>query len=340
MKKRDRILIVGPNWMGDMLFMTPAIRAIRKAYPESRIAALVPPRGTDLLARNPNLNEVIPWQESRGPAGLTHWFSLTARIRAGRFDTVFLFHKSASRAAMAALAGIPARIGERNWKRSFLLTASVPPAAKDSISKSESFLRVIEADGVPADGRQYEVGLSPEDHFAAETLLKEWGITNGERLVALHAGANWRLKRWPAESFARLGDELSRRFGARVLFIGGTGDLPLVEKILSGMKSRPLVAAGKTTFRELGALLTRARLLVSNDSGPLHLGIAVGTPVIALFGPTSPELTGPPPGSNAVTLVGSIGCPVPCYQQRCPANLCMSQISVEQVAQAAEKFLR
>ena len=104
------------------------------------------------------------------------------------------------------------------------------------------------------------------------------------------------------------------------------------------MRTRPLVAAGRTSFRQLGALLARTSLLISNDSGPLHLGIAAGVPVVALFGPTDPKLTGPLEATRAVTLFGSIGCPVPCYQLRCPVNLCMHQISVDQVLEAAGRF--
>jgi len=334
-----RILIVGVNWMGDMIFMTPAIRAIRRRFPDSHIACLVPPRGMDLLIGNPHLNEVIPFKESRGLGGLLDGWSLIRRLRSGRFDTAFLFHRSFSRTFAAWAAGIRSRIGTSTWKRRWLLTEAAAPLAKDSVHKAEGFLRLLEAVGIPSDGLHYEVGLSPGDHLAARNLLEEWKVGPRDRLVALHPGANWRLKRWPAESFALLGDALAVRYRAKVLFIGGPEDLPLVQGILKRMRTRPLVATGRATFRQSGALLSRCSLLISNDSGPLHLGVAVGTPVVALFGPTPPELTGPPAGAKAATLFGSIGCPVPCYQLQCPVNLCMSQITVEKVLEAADKFL-
>ena len=167
----------------------------------------------------------------------------------------------------------------------------------------------------------------PEDERAADALVREMGLSSSDRVVVLHAGANWLLKRWPSRRFAELADGLSERYGARVLFIGGEGDLPLIRGIAGRMRVRPLVAAGRTTFRQMGALLKRTRLLISNDSGPLHMGIAVGVPVIALFGPTDPKLTGPVNGAKAVTLFGSIGCPVPCYRLDCPANLLLNIIS-------------
>ncbi len=334
-----RILLVAVNWLGDLLFLTPAIRAIRRAHPDAQITCLAPRRGMELLQGNPHLNELLPMPDGRGLLNLVDWWPLIRQLRAGRFDTAFLFHRSLTRAWVTWAAGIPSRIGYRTWKRGWLLTTAVKPPVKDSVHKVEIFLRLVEAAGIPAAGRHYDAPLLPEDAQAADRLAAELGIRPGDRVVALHAGANWRLKRWPAGHFARLADALADRHGARVLFVGGEGDLPLIRGICGRMKSRPLVATGRTTFRQLGALLRHARLLISNDSGPLHLGIAAGVPVIGLFGPTDPKLTGPVNGARSTVLFGSIGCPVPCYQLRCPVNLCMQQISVEQVLAAAARFL-
>lgn len=337
---RSRILLVAVNWLGDLIFLTPAIRAVRRAHPQAHIACLAPARGIELLQANPHLNEVIPMPEGRGLAHLLRWWPLIRRLKAGRFDTALLFHRSFTRALTAWAAGIPSRIGYRTWKRGWLLTAVVEPPAKDSVHKVDFFLRVVEGAGIPAAGRRYDAPVLPEDARAAERLAADLGLRPEERVVALHAGANWRLKRWPAGHFARLADALADRYHVRVLFVGGEGDIPLIRGIAGRMRTRPLIAAGRTTFRQLGALLRQTRLLISNDSGPLHLGIAAGVPVVGLFGPTDPKLTGPlNGGANAVEFFGSIGCPVPCYQLRCPANLCMHQIKVEQVLEAAGKFL-
>ena len=339
MRDRRRILIVSVNWLGDLLFMTPAIRAIRRAHPNAHIAALSPRRGMDLLQGNPHLDAVIPMPEGRGIAHLAGWRPLIRRLRAERFDAAFLFHRSFTRAAVAWAAGIPERIGTRTLKRGWLLTTAVEIPPKDSVHKIDGFLRIVEAAGIRPDGRHYDAGLLPEDEQSAAALARELGIGPSDRVVALHAGANWLLKRWPSRNFAALADALSERHGARVLFIGGEGDLPLIRGIAQRMRSRPLVAAGRTTFRQMGALLKQTRLLISNDSGPLHLGVAVGVPVVALFGPTNPKLTGPVNEAKAVTLFGSIGCPVPCYRLDCPVNLCMEQITVDQVLQAAARIL-
>ncbi len=336
---RQRILIVSVNWLGDLIFLTPAIRAIRKAHPNAFIACLAPRRGLDLLAGSPHLDQLIPVEESRGPLGWIRWLALAGRLKRERFDTAFLFHRSMTRALTLWWAGVRRRIGYTSGKRRLFLTDPIPPPPVDSLHKIHHYLKVVEAAGILADGDQYDIHLTQEDRAAARRLLQEWGVAPLDRLVALHAGANWRLKRWPFQNFAKLGDALNKRFKTKVVLVGAEEDVPLAARITSRMRTRPLVATGQTTFRQLGALLSASSLLISNDSGPLHLGLAMGTPVVALFGPTDPKLTGPLSSPKAAVLFGSIGCPVPCRQLQCPVNLCMQQITVDQVLEASARFL-
>jgi lipopolysaccharide heptosyltransferase II len=360
-RRSERILLVSVNWLGDLLFMTPAIRAIRKKYPKAHLVCLSPPRGREVLQANPHLNELIFFEESRGLRGLLELPKLIRQLRAGRFNTVFLFHRSMTRALAAALAGIPNRIGYKTWKRNWLLTQSVESPPKDRLHKSEIFLKLLEGVGIPSDGISYDLSLTDSDQSAVSQLLNEWGIQSQDRMIALHVGANWHLKRWPVKQFSELADRLNGQFGAKVIFIGSEADKPLVESVTQKMQTTPFSAVGRTSFGQLGALLKRANLFISNDSGPLHLGLAVGTPVIGIFGPTDPDLSGPlqgrridkqlglpvvqkelPQGGSdrSTVLFGSIGCPVPCYQLDCPENLCMDQISVDDVLREAEVLLK
>lgn len=334
-----RILIVSVNWLGDLIFMTPALRAVRKRFAGAHLACLVPPRGVPLLSGNPHLDEVIPLAETRRPAAWAALLRAAGHLREKRFDTAILFHRSFSRTVLAWAAGIPCRIGYRTRKRGWLLTRSAPAPKPDTLHKVEWFLHLLRQVGIPPDGHRYEPGVTRADEARARALLSELGIGSGEPVAALHVGANWKLKRWPAARFAELGDRLSARRNVKILFVGGASDLPLIRSVTDRMKCRPAVAAGKTSFPELGAVLKRVRVLVSNDSGPLHMAVAVGTPVVAVFGPTAPTLTGLPEGAQGATFFGSIGCPVPCYQLRCPVNLCMERVTVDQVLEAAERFL-
>ncbi len=335
-----RILIVGLNWMGDLLLLTPSIRAIRKNYPHATIVCLVPPRGEAVLEDNPNLDRLIVYPESRGLSGWIGFWPLVFLLRSERFDAAFLFHPSGTRAMAAWLAGVKQRIGFKTKKGNCWLTRAVEMPSKDSTHKAAVYLRLVEAAGLKTDGFSCDAGIRDADEQAVDRLYQQIGLRSDRPAVAIHPAANWKLKRWPAESFARLADRLAREKQAQIVFIGTKNELPLVEQVRSRMQHQAFVAAGKTSFKELGALLKRMNLLITNDSGPMHLAAAVGTPLVGLFGPTLPSLSGPPSDPRFKTLHGSIGCPVPCYQLNCPANLCMEQISPDQVFAEAEKWLK
>ena len=339
MESNKRILIMGVNWMGDLLLLTPSIRAIRKNYPDATIVCLVPPRGEAVLEGNPNLDRVIVYPESRGLRGWIGFWPLVCLLRVERFDTAFLFHPSGTRALAVWAAGVKQRIGFKTKRRNCWLTQAVEMPSKDSTHKAAVYLRLVEAVGLKTDGLSCDAGIRAADTQAADRLCREIGLRDDRPAAAIHLGANWKLKRWPAESFARLADRLALEKQAQIVFIGTKNELPLIEQVRSRMKQPSLVAAGKTSFKELGALLKRVNLLITNDSGPMHLAAAVGTPLVGLFGPTLPSLSGPPADPRFKTLHGSIGCPVPCYQLNCPANLCMEQISPEQVFQEVSRLM-
>ena len=160
-----------------------------------------------------------------------------------------------------------------------------------------------------------------------------------DRLIVLCPSGNWDPKRWPKEDFAKLADMLIEKLGVKIILSGAGKDIGLAEKIKSLMKNIPIISCGVTTLKELGCLLERADLVIANDSGPMHLAVAMKTNVIALFGPTSPELTGPYGKGNYTVLWKTKECEVPCYDVTCTDNRCMKLISVEDVFKEAEKFI-
>jgi ADP-heptose:LPS heptosyltransferase len=164
------------------------------------------------------------------------------------------------------------------------------------------------------------------------------GIGPEDRKVILNAPARWPSKSWPKESFAELGDQLASRIGAKIILTGGRADRSLVEEIASQMRTRPLVAAGRTTLKELCALFRKVDLVITCDSGPMHIAAALGTRTVALFGPTDPRRTGPY-GMGHRVLQKQMDC-VPCFKRRCPDNRCLKEITVEEVGEAAAEILR
>jgi len=338
----NRILIVNVNWLGDVLFSTPAIRAIRKRYPHAYIACMIVPRCREVLELNPHLDEIIIYDEKKEYKGLGGKLRLISALKARRFDTVFLFHRSLTRTLMVALSGIKERVGIYNPKRGFLLTKKVEPQKSD-VHKVEQFLIIVKVKDIPAAGKNMELFISEEDEAFARDYLRSEGVKEGKPIIVLNPGGNWNLKRWPAENFAKLGDKLAGLFEAQILITGAEKDIELGNTIAGMMKHKPVVTCGKTTLRQLAAVLKRADLVISNDSGPMHIAVSQGTKTIALFGPTDPKVTGPYGGEGYVVIQKPSGkpeCEITCYNLRCEDNVCMKAITVEDVLKEAGKMLR
>ena len=339
-----RILVALPNWFGDALFATPFLALLRERYPRALIAALGVGRAQEILQGNPAVDALIRLDRPEAHAALRGW-RLWKRLRDGRFDTAVLLRRSLSRTALIAAAGIPRRIGHDNAKSGWLLTDRVPMLS-GPVHRAGTYLALLRAldpepASHPARPPVYQYYPVAEERTQAAALLTESGLRPDEPFIALHPGANWEHKRWPAARFAELGDTLQARLGLRVVMTGTGSDQPLLQPLASRMRQPPILLAGRTTLRQAAAVLERARLVVSNDTGMVHLASAMGRPVVALYGPTSPALTGPlGPAERTVVIHHPGCCPcVPCYQPHHPGFPGMESISVEEVHEAAKKLL-
>jgi len=336
----ENILIVNVNWIGDVLFTTPFIRAVREAHPDSYIACLLHPRCSEILTANPRIDEVIIYDEEYEHRNIFGKLRLIRELRKRRFDTAFILHRSFTKALIAYLAGIKERIGYPTKKRSVLLTKSVEEPEAGT-HKVEYFLNVARAAGIPVGDNSYEFFVTDTDRDFAANLLHKSALGDEEALVILCPGGNWDPKRWPKERFALLANALIEKYRAKIMIAGSNKDIRLGEDIEKMMKNKPIIVCGKTTIKELGALFERASLVVANDTGPMHIAVAMKAPVIALFGPTSPAVTGPYGSGNYKVIFKNedVSCEVPCYDVKCKDNRCMAAIKVEDVLAAADGML-
>jgi lipopolysaccharide heptosyltransferase II len=333
-----RILIVNVNWVGDVVFSTPLIKALRKKYPQAHIACMIPPRCKEALELNPRLNELIIYDEDgvhRSPLGKLR---LIAGLKARRFDAAILLHRSFTRSFMVFLAGIPRRIGYQRRKRDFLVTDVVELPPEDA-HRVDFFLNLGKPLGIPTDDRNYEFFISEEDRRKARGILNTDGVGDSDKIIAINPGGNWDPKRWPRENFARAADEIADRFNAKIVITGAKKDIPLAQAIGTLMNRRPAIVCGKTTLRETAAIFEKAALVVSNDSGPLHIAVAMGAATVAIFGPTSPKITGPIGLGRFIVLHEEVGCEIPCYDLSCAEYRCMEAIRPSDVLEAAQKLL-
>lgn len=337
----QRILVVLPNWYGETLFVTPFLRSLRRQCPRAYVAAMGRPACREILLENPHVDEFIVLDERSEHRGLRGTLRLIWSLRRRGFDTTIILRKSLSRSWLLRLAGIPARIGFDNTKSGWLLTHRIlgPDAARH---KATAYLALLSAVGGAAEPGSYEFHVGKDEQDGARRLLAQYRIRLEHPLVILHPGANWDHKRWPAERFAALGDQLAQRHRAQILITGGPDDAALADRVARSMQQPAIVLAGQTTLRQLGACIEQAHLLVSNDTGVLHLGAALGRPVVALYGPTDPSKTGPLGDPRVTTVIHHPACcpRVPCYAPEHPAHPGMNAISVEEVCGAAAKLLQ
>lgn len=337
-KVKKKILIVNVNWLGDVIFSTPFIKAVRQAYPDSYIACLLHPRCIDVLKGSPRIDEIIIYDEEGKHRGLFGKIKLIGYLRKIGFDTAFILHRSFTKALITALAGIKERVGYPTKHRGLLLTKTID-LAENEVHKVEYFLRLARLYGINVNDNSYEFFITDSNRNNIHELLLANGITDKNKLMVICPGGNWDPKRWPKENFARLADLLIGRFGVKIVISGAKKDIPLAEEIKKMMKNNPVITCGRTSIKELGALLERADLVVANDTGPMHLAVAMKSNVIALFGPTSPELTGPYGKGSYRIIWKTKDCDVPCYDVTCTDNRCMAAITVEDVFKEAEAFL-
>jgi len=325
-----RILIVEVNWLGDVLFSTPLVKALDMKFKDAHIACMLDPRVKEMLEHNPRINEIILYDEKGKHKGLIGKARLISLIRKKKFDLAVLLHRSFTKALMTRLSGIGERAGYATKKRRRILTRPVDPP-EGAAHKVEYFLRIARELGCDISDKDYEFFVTDKAReYIAEELGKN-GVKKEDTLVVINPGANWAPKRWSEANFARLSDELITKYGVKIVAAGAKKDMERASRIKEKMKHGLIILAGRTDLGELGALMERADFVISGDTGPMHIATAVKSKVIALFGPTSPSLTGPYGGGNYRVIQKDVGCEVPCYDLTCGNYRCMDAITVDDV---------
>jgi lipopolysaccharide heptosyltransferase II len=326
------VLVIETGSLGELLVVTPALRAFRKAFPCARVTVLVSPGSSPLLVGNRAVNRLLPLTKEQR-AGLAGVLRVAAWIRAQRFDVALVLHTSFRSALLAALAGVPIRAGLASEGRGFLLTHK---AERDRAAyEVDEHLKVLGLLGVPPDGRAMELPLLPEEREEAARLLH--GPTPGSRVVGLHPGASAEFRRWPVERFAELGAGLTES-GIEPVYVFGPKETPLAEAVDSWWRARGLPAprsVAPRTVRILGALFERADAVVTNNTGPMHVAAAVGAAGVFIHGPT-PVARWHPPGDRWVAVFAENVACRPCDSPACRVDRvrCMEAVTVERVRDA------
>lgn len=329
----DRILIIKLRAIGDVILATPVIDNLRAAYPEAEIDFLTEPPAAPIVANHPALHDVLVFDRKADArwGGLAYNARFLAHLRRRRYDLVFDLFGNPRSALMARISGARHRVGFAFRGRKYAYNHVVPPRG-DRIHEVLFNLDALQFLDIPIRTSRPRVELSTADRRFADDFWRRHGL-EGQRVAGLNCSGGWYTKRWPLASFARLGDRLVADFGLRILLPWGPGELTDVEQVRDLMQHEALVAP-PTTLLQLGAMLARLDLLVSNDSGPMHLAAATGTPVVGIYGPTRPELQGPWGEQHSFVRKEGLPC-LGCNGVTCKIQThdCMQQLSVDEVYQ-------
>ncbi|HEX9780913.1 MAG TPA: lipopolysaccharide heptosyltransferase II [bacterium] len=340
--ERRGILVIRLDRLGDVVLSTPVLRVLRRARPESRLAVMVRPPCRDVVEAHPDVDEVILYDKEGAHRSAAATIAFARALR-GRFDAALVLHPSNRSHWIPWLAGIPVRIGY-DRKSGWLLTHRMPHRKQEGERHEAAYtLELVRPLGIePPAVAEASVPVSPEAFRRVGAVLSEAGIGPEVRPLAVHPSASCVSKRWMPERFAAVADRLAGDLGERIVLVGGKPDAVHAAATASAMRAPAVNLAGRLTVAELIALLSRCRLLLSNDSGPVHLAAAVGTPVVDIFGRNqrglSPLRWGPL-GDGHVILHKEVGC-VTCLAHNCDIEFkCLTELGVDEVYQACAAVL-
>ncbi len=343
-----RILVRGTNWVGDAVMSVPALKEMRRIFPRAHIALLVRPWVKDVYSAAAFVDEVIEYDKQRAHKGWAGLRRLADEVRRRNFDLAIPLQNAFEAALIPWWAGIPRRLGYARDGRRMLLThpCRIDPGIL-KVHQVYYYLGILSAAGLlPSrlwqDGSykpSISIGVREEDRAAARLLLREAGVQSGERIAAVNPGAFYGpAKRWFSNRYAAVADRLAEKYGVKIVIFGAANERQIAEEVARQMKNPAIILAGRTSLGTLMGLIKECSLLVTNDSGPMHLAAALDVPQVAIFGSSSEIATGPL-SPEARVIKHPVACS-PCFLRECPIDFrCMTRITVADVAAAAEQAL-
>jgi len=344
-KTANKILVVLPNWVGDAVLATPALRAIRRGFPESTIGYLMKPYLAELFGGCPWYDKSVFGLGLNKGYGKQTAIKLLTQLRKEKFDLAVLLANSFRSALICSLGKIPRRVGYDRDGRGMLLTDKLLPDRYRGkflpISALKYYLSITDYLGCRTDNYHLELFTEPEYEAEAESLLKRHGIASNQPFGLINPGASYGpAKCWPPEYFSKVGDHLAERHGMAPLVVCGPRETKIARQVADRMSKRGIALTDPVVrLGTLKSLVKRCRILVTNDTGPRHFGAAFGVPVVTVFGPTDPQWTETLyVRERQVRIELKCG---PCMKRVCSEkhHRCMTEIKPERVKQAVDELL-
>lgn len=337
----NNILVVKMSAIGDVIHALPVSYALKESFPQAKVTWVVEKAAQDLLINNPYIDQVLLFEKNkfRSVGGLMRNLpSFSAILKQGKFDVVLDLQGLAKSAAIAYLSGAKIRLGFCNMREFSHLVSRPVCGPNQNGHVVERYLDVVRELGCKVRDVKFPVHITEQEETTALQIVRQAGMDINSPYVILAVGANWPNKRWPASYYAQLVDLLYERNVIPVV-VGGPGDRTIAEEIISAANIPPVDLIGKTTLKQLAYIIKNAKALVGGDTGPMHLSAGLGTPVIALMGPTDINRNGPY-GPGHIALQVSTSCSG-CWKRQCPQQKdCLGAIAVSEVYESITTLLK
>jgi heptosyltransferase-2 len=339
----DNVLVLQTSFLGDTVLTLPLLSEIKRRSTSTRLSLLCSPLGHELLRDHPGIDEIIIDDKKGRDKGLRGLWLKAQDLRKRGFTLALTPHKSLRTALMLYFARIPCRIGFRQSKGWFLFHHRVNrPAARHDVERN---LSVLEAFGIESDGceRALRLPVSSILQDSVNRLMASSGVDLQKMIFGVNPGSVWPTKRWAPAGFAKLIELLKKRYECEILLFGGPGDREVADTISELCDGAAVNLAGTFGLRELPAALSLCRLLITNDSGPMHVAVARNVPTVAIFCATTPELGFYPYSADAIVIEKDLMCR-PCSShggKRCPLGTedCIRLVSPEKVFEAVRRLM-
>lgn len=337
-KKTNRILIIKLRAIGDVILSTIVINNLRSAFPDARIDFLTEDYCSGVIAGNPRIDELLVLHK-KSNRSLPWWrrlqkdISFLADVKKRRYDLVFDFFGNPRSALITFISGASRRVGY-NYRIRRLAYTTVVASRADQVHEALWHLDALQAVNVPIISQCLDFHIDSSQYLFACEFLKGAQLF-GQRLVALNFSGGWPAKRWPLARFAEIAERITEQYKAKVLVLWGPGEKQEAEE-LQKLSAVPLTLIPEADLQQLGAILTNIQLLVTTDSGPMHLAAAVNTPCVALFGPTNYKLQGPFGDCHEIVAKTDLDC-LGCNRLDCDHNSCMNALTVDMVFAAVNR---
>lgn len=312
----ERILVIKPKALGDVIITTPIIRSLRRNFPKSFIAILVEEKYKEVIEGNPNLNEIIFLEKS---------IKFISKIRKKKFSLVIDLFCNPRTALLTYLSGAKIRVGFGLPIRKYAYNKIVNPLPRYVVEANLDCLRAL---GLPTYGSQLEIFCTSSDRDFVENWYKQEKVNRNKPMIGIGPGGGWQAKRWQPEKFAGVANKIKEKYNAEVLLIAGPEDEEITNKVLNQVKYN-LKIVREFSIKQLATLFSDLKLYICNDSGPRYIAIAANTPTVTFFGPTNHINASPVDGKHLIARVDLICSP--CNKLECDTHECMSLISVDDV---------